>query len=104
MTPFENTIIALFLSALLGGAVAIWKNFMNVDTRLSVLESQTESLKEIQSSLAEISTTQTEMRVMLVGSTGNNGMNSVIKALNTDVKELREQFVKLITRFEMSKE
>ena len=53
------------------------------------------TLKEIRDCINDIKTHQTEVRVMLFGSTGTNGMNSNIKDLKTDVKELRENFIQL---------
>jgi hypothetical protein len=47
-----------------------------------------DTIKDIQESLSDIRITQTEMRVTLAGTDGQNGLRGELRELKTQLKEL----------------
>jgi chromosome segregation ATPase len=64
----------------------------NLERALNDNHEQTSSLvdtiKDIQESLSDIRITQTEMRVTLIGSDGQNGLRAELRELKTELREL----------------
>ena len=88
---------------------SLFKVYKTVNDRILVLENElkdvheesdqiNDNLKKIHECIFDIRTHQTEIRIILFGTTGNNGMNSNVKELKNDVKELRESLIELTTQ------
>lgn len=66
--------------------------YYSLENKLDGASNQTTELintvKDIQESVSEIKITQTEMRVVLSGADGHNGLRGEFRELKTEIKEL----------------
>lgn len=79
--------------------MSVYKLFSNLEGRVGKLENTSDSaaaqtselmhtVKDIQESVADIKITQTEMRVVLSGVDGKNGLRGELRELKAELKHL----------------